>query len=116
MEVRKTAGAARDPLADALPDRGHVYTSRFDEVFPLPPGWERVAETAGCACAVVRLARGGAWGNQPHPEIGIDEGRALQASYLTTMSERREVLEAGWHADPRDDRLAPALVRRFLDA
>jgi GMP synthase-like glutamine amidotransferase len=116
VEVRKTAGAARDPLADALPDRCHVYTSHFDEVCPLPPGWERVAETTDCACAVVRRVRGGAWGIQPHPEIGIDEGRALQASYLETMSERREVLEAGWHADPRDDRIAPALVRGFLDA
>jgi GMP synthase-like glutamine amidotransferase len=116
VEVRKTGGGARDPVADALPDRCHVYTSHFDEVFPLPPGWERVAETAGCRYAVVRRMRGGAWGIQPHPEIGVDDGRALQASYLTTMSGRRDVLEAAWHADPRDDRIAPALVRGFLDA
>lgn len=116
VEVRKKgSGGAPDPLTDALPDRCHVYTSHFDEVFPLPPGWERVAETADCACAVIRRASGGAWGIQPHPEIGVDEGRALQASYLTTMPERRDVLEAGWHADPRDDGIAPALVRGFLD-
>jgi len=116
VEVRKTGGGTGDPLTDALPDRCHVYTSHFDEVFPLPPGWERVAETADCAHAVVRRASGGAWGIQPHPEIGLDEGLALQASYLETMPERRKVLEAGWHAAPRDDRIAAALVRGFLSA
>jgi GMP synthase-like glutamine amidotransferase len=116
VEVRKTGGGARDPLADVLPDRCYVYTSHFDEVFPLPPGWECVAETADCPYAVVRRARGRAWGIQPHPEIGVDEGRALQAAYLKTMPERRDVLEAGWHADPRDDRIAPALVSGFLNA
>jgi len=115
VEVRKTGGGARDPLTAALPDRCHVYTSHFDEVFPLPPGWERVAETADCPYAVVRRTQGGAWGIQPHPEIGVDEGRALQASYLRTMSERRDVLEAAWHSDPRDDRIAAALVRGFLN-
>jgi GMP synthase-like glutamine amidotransferase len=116
IEVRKTGGGARDRLTDALPDRCHVYTSHFDEVFPLPPGWERVAETADCTCAVVRRASGGAWGIQPHPEIGLEEGLALQASYLETMPERRKVLEAGWHAAPRDDRIAAELVRGFLSA
>ena len=116
IEMRKTGGGTQDPLGDALPDRCHVYTSHFDEVFPLPPGWERVAETADCPYAVIRHTRGRAWGIQPHPEIGVDEGRALQAAYLKTMPERRGVLEAGWHADPRDDRIAPALVRGFLKA
>jgi len=65
-----------------------------------------------------RLEQGRAWGIQPHPEIGVDEGegRALQASYLRTMSERRDVLGAAWHSDPRDDRIAPALVKGFLNA
>jgi GMP synthase-like glutamine amidotransferase len=116
IEVRKTRGGARDPLIAALPDRCHVYTSHFDEVWPLPPGWERVAETSDCSCAVVRRGSGGAWGIQPHPEIGLDEGLALQASYLDTMPERRGVLAAGWHAEPRDDRIAAALVRGFLNA
>ena len=115
VEVRKReSGGATDPLTDALPDRCHVYTSHFDEVFPLPPGWECVAETADCACAVIRRASGGAWGIQPHPEIGVEEGRALQASYLETMPERRTVLQAGWHGAPHDDGIAPALVRGFL--
>ncbi len=116
VEVRTIAGIARDPVVEALPDRFHVYTSHFDEVWPLPPGWERVADTADCPFAVVRRTRGGAWGIQPHPEIGVNEGQALQASYLETMPERRDVLERGWHAQPLDDRLAPALVRGFLDA
>ena len=116
IEVRKTGGGAQDPFTAALPDRCHVYASHFDEVWPLPPGWERVAQTSDCACAVVRRASGGAWGIQPHPEIGLDEGLALQASYLDTMPERRKVLEAGWHAQPRDDRITPALVRGFLEA
>jgi GMP synthase (glutamine-hydrolysing) len=114
IEVRKAGGGARDPLVDALPDRCHVYTSHFDEVFPLPPGWEIVAETDGGPCAVIRQAGGRAWGIQPHPEIGVEEGRALQASYLETMPERRDVLEAGWHQEPRDDGITPALVGGFL--
>jgi GMP synthase-like glutamine amidotransferase len=116
VEVRKTGGGARDPLVDALPDRCHVYTSHFDEVFPLPPDWERVAQTADCSHAVVRRKHGRVWGIQPHPEIGVDEGRALQASYLRTMTECTDILEAAWHADARDDRIAAALVKGFLDA
>jgi GMP synthase-like glutamine amidotransferase len=116
VELRKRDGGARDPLADALPARCHVYTSHFDEVFPAPPGWDIVAETAGCACAVMRHAGGRCWGIQPHPEIDVEEGRALQASYLVSMPERREVLDAGWHPEPRDDRIAAAVVRAFLEA
>lgn len=114
VEVRRGGGLTRDPLVDALPERCHVYTSHFDEVWPLPPGWEVVANTADCACAVVRRASGRAWGIQPHPEIGVEEGLALQASYLTTMPERKTVLEAGWHGEIRDGRIAPAVVRGFL--
>ena len=44
-----------------------------DEVFPLPPGWERMVENPDCTCAVVRPASGGAWSIQPHPEIGLEE-------------------------------------------
>ena len=116
VEIRKTVDGARDPLTDALPDRCHVYTSHFDEVFPLPPGWERVAQTADCAHAVVRRTSGGAWGIQPHPEIEIEEGLALQASYLETMAENCAVLKAGWHGQPHDDRIAAALVNGFLSA
>jgi hypothetical protein len=65
---------------------------------------------------VVRRTQGRAWGIQPHPEIGVDEGLALQASYLETMPDRKKVLEAGWHAEPRDDRILAALVRGFLSA
>jgi hypothetical protein len=32
------------------------------------------------------------------------------------MPERREVLDAGWHAAPREDRSAAALVKGFLNA
>jgi len=116
VELRTRGGGPRDPIADALPARCHVYTSHFDEVFPAPPGWEVVADTAGCACAVVRHAGGRAWGIQPHPEIDIEEGRALQASYLVSMPERRAVLDAGWHPEPRDDRIAGAIVKAFLGA
>lgn len=116
IALRKRPGIVRDPVVDALPDRCHVYTSHFDEVFPLPAGWECVADTKECACAVVRRQGGGVWGIQPHPEIGIEEGRALQASYLETMPEHCAILTAGWHGDPRDDRIAGAIVRGFLEA
>ena len=116
IDVRKAAGLTRDPLIDALPDRCHVYASHFDEVFPLAPGWEQVADTADCSCAVVRRVSGGAWGIQPHPEIGIEEGLALQASYLETMPENCAVLKARWHGEPRDDEIAGAIVRGFLAA
>jgi GMP synthase-like glutamine amidotransferase len=116
IALRKRPHTAGDPVVDALPDRSHVYASHFDEVFPLPPGWECAADTEDCACAVVRSQGGGAWGIQPHPEIGIEEGLALQASYLETMPENRAVLHAGWHGEPRDDRIAGAIVRGFLSA
>ena len=116
IALRKRPGVVRDPVVDALPERCHVYASHFDEVFPLPPGWECVADTEDCACAVVRVKGGRAWGIQPHPEIGIEEGLALQASYLETMPGSRAVLTAGWHGEPRDDNVAGAIVRGFLGA
>lgn len=115
IELRKQAGLARDPLVDGLPDRCHVYASHFDEVFPLPPGWERVAGSQDCACAVVRRTSGRVWGIQPHPEIGVEEGLALHASYLETMRGNSAVLKAGWHGEPHDDLIAGALIRGFLD-
>ena len=69
-----------------------------------------------CPSAVVRRTQGRAWGIQPHPEGGIEEGLALQASYLETMPDRKKVLEAAWQAEPRDDRILAALVRGFLSA
>ena len=63
----------------------------------------------------MRHAGGRSWGIQPHPEIDVEEGSALQASYLVSMPERREVLEAGWHPEPRDDRITAAVVRAFLE-
>jgi GMP synthase-like glutamine amidotransferase len=114
VEVRKAGGAAGDPLVDALPGRCHVFTFHFDEVHPLPPGWECVAATADCANAIVRRASGGVWGIQPHPEIGIDEGRALHVSSLATMPDRSAVLESRWQSEPRDDEITAAVVGAFL--
>ncbi len=116
VEVRKTGSLTPDPLADALPDRCHVYIAHFDEVFPLPTEWERVAETNGCPNAVIRWTKGRAWGVQPHPEIGIEEGQALYEAFLATLADRVAVLKAAWHSEPRDDYIAAALVERFLDA
>ena len=116
VALRKLPDVSGDPVVDALPERCHVYTSHFDEVFPLPSGWEGVADTEDCPCAVIRRQGGGAWGIQPHPEIGVDEGLALQASYLQTMPGHRDVLTARWHGEPRDDRIAGAIVRAFLGA
>jgi GMP synthase-like glutamine amidotransferase len=116
IEVRKLVFESADPIARALPNRCHVYASHFDEVSPLPAGWAVVAETADCPCAVVRHTGGSAWGIQPHPEIGIEEGQALHSSYLKGMPERRDVLEAGWHGEPKDDRITPAIAKAFLDA
>jgi len=117
VALRKRPNLAGDPVIDALSEPCHVYTSHFDEVFPLPDGWECVADTEDCGCAVIRRRAGGAWGIQPHPEIGIEEGLALQASYLQTMPARQHaVLTAHWHGEPRDDRIAGALVRGFLGA
>lgn len=116
IAMRKRPGVARDPVVDALPERCNVFAFHFDEVFPLPPGWETVADTEDCAHAVMRLPGGRAWGIQPHPEIGIDEGKALYASCLETMPERRAVLAARWQGEPRDDQIAGAIVRGFLAA
>jgi GMP synthase (glutamine-hydrolysing) len=115
IEIRKRPDIQGDPVIDAIPARCHVYTSHFDEVFPLPPGWECAADTVDCPFAVVRRKSGGAWGIQPHPEIDVAEGQALHASYLQGMSPRQHaLLTAHWHGEPLDDRIAGAIVRGFL--
>ncbi len=116
IELRKRPGVGSDPVVDALPERCHVYASHFDEVFPLPAGWDCVADTSDCSCSVVRWPAGRAWGIQPHPEIGIQAGLALHASYVETMPGNRAVLTAGWHGEPRDDEIAGPIVRGFLAA
>jgi GMP synthase-like glutamine amidotransferase len=114
VEVVKAAALEPDPLAEALPERSWMYCAHFDEACDLTDDWVTLATSAHCAHAVMRWAKGRAWGLQPHPEIGVDEGKALYAALLSTMPDRKEVLTAAFHPEPRDSLLTGAIVKAFL--
>lgn len=103
-----------DPVLDALPWPLACFSSHFDEVAPLPPGWDCLATTPRCDNAVIRLAGRPVWGIQHHPEILPDEGASLLRGLAARLPARRDALLAALAGGVRDSRAAGALVAAFL--
>ena len=104
-----------DPVFGALPEEFHVYSSHFDEVEPLPEGWDVLGKSARCENAMIKWRDSPIWGIQHHPEIGFDDGERLIAAMMERKPDQRELVMAGFEAQKRDDRVTGILVRAFLD-
>jgi GMP synthase-like glutamine amidotransferase len=101
-------------LDGRLPTPCHVYSSHFDEVFPLPEEWELLGTSDLCANAFIRWKKGPIWGVQHHPEIGFEEGDVLFNAMLDRRPEQRAVIMAGYTAEKRDSLITGELVRTLL--
>ena len=110
------AGPARrtDPIVGSLPEPFFVFSSHFDEVYPLPEDWERLCKSRLCNNAVVRWRKGPVWGIQHHPEIGIEQGADLMDALLEKMPDRKSLVLAGFEAARRDSLVTGAIVANFL--
>jgi GMP synthase (glutamine-hydrolysing) len=106
--------AADDPLASALPCPTWVYAAHFDEVHPLPDGWDVLAASDRCPHAVIRLRGAPVWGFQHHPEIEAREGQRLFDEFVKRLPDRRETMLDGFRDVPRDSCVTPGVVARFL--
>lgn len=107
--------APDDPVLGRLPEEFHSYSSHFDEVEPLPDGWEVLGKSDRCENALIKWCEGPIWGIQHHPEIGFDDGERLLQALLERRPEQKEQIMAGFEAQKQDDRVTGILVRAFLD-
>jgi GMP synthase-like glutamine amidotransferase len=105
---------AADPLLVGLPDPFHAFVAHFDEVVDPPPPWRVLAASAGCGVHVMRYGDRPIWGVQAHPEIDPETGRALLEGLAAKAPDRAELVRRALSQEPRDDRVAAEIVRRFL--
>ena len=116
VEVTRTAAGDADPIASALPSPFFAFSAHFDEVWPLPPGWDTLARSSRCEHAMVKWRGGPVWGVQHHPEISVDEGRHLIDGEMRVMPDKCETILAAYQRTPRDSRVTAALLAAFLGA
>ncbi len=114
VEVAFRPNHLNDPLLVDLHSPLFTYAVHFDEVYPLPKDWERLATSKRCENAIIKWRHGSVWGVQHHPEIGIEEGAALYSAILDGSPERMEMIKAGYESQPRDSLVTPALMKAFL--
>jgi GMP synthase-like glutamine amidotransferase len=114
-EVVMTAPEGRrDTVCGQLPHAFFSFAAHFDEVFPLPEDWIRLAWSEDCANAIIKWKEGPIWGVQHHPEINIEDGERL-LKIIPTMSPGKESLfRKGLRTTKRDSVLSGTLVESFL--
>lgn len=113
IEVERTAD---DPLLSGLESRFHVFACHFDEVRDPPPPWRSLARSSGCAVQILRYGDRPVWGLQAHPETGPAAARTLMEGILTRYPARAGIVRPALEMPPHDDRVAGAIVDRFLEA
>jgi len=107
---------AEDDLLDGLPRPFHTFVCHFDEVRDPPRPWRVLARSAGCAVQIMRWGSRPVWGVQAHPEICPEDGLVLLEGFLEKAPERGAIVRAALSQEPRDDRVAREIARRFLAA
>jgi GMP synthase-like glutamine amidotransferase len=91
-----------------------TFSSHFDEVFDLPPEFEVLASSDGCAVQAFHLRGRSVWGLQCHPEIDIPTGSRFLRDLVGCGFKGRESLLEGLAQTPRDSGLIHGIVRAFL--
>lgn len=93
-----------------------TFSSHYDEVCDLPPEFEVLASTPGCAVEAFRYAGRPVWGLQGHPEVDIPTGRRFLQDLVRRGFKGREAILAALAQTPRDSGLIGPIVRTFLAA
>ncbi len=108
-----------DRTSDLLGPAGtapFTFSSHFDEVCDLPPGYEVLASTDSCAVEAFRIQGRPVWGLQCHPEIDIPEGIRFFRSLVARGFEGRDALPPVPAGTPRDSGLIRRIVPVFLSS
>jgi GMP synthase-like glutamine amidotransferase len=92
----------------------YVFSVHFDEVRDLPPGFEVLASSEGCAVHAFGWSGRPVWGLQSHPEIDIPSGRAFLEDLIERGFKGREAMRRALGREPRDSGLIRGIVRAFL--
>jgi GMP synthase-like glutamine amidotransferase len=103
-----------DPVFGPLPPEVFMFSSHFDEVYPLPADWVRMAFSLDCANSILKWGKGKVWGIQHHPEISIEEGEQLLVSLMEKMPDRRRMIRSRLQSNKRDSMICRDVVKRFL--
>jgi GMP synthase-like glutamine amidotransferase len=106
-----------DRASDLLGPAGtkaFTFSSHFDEVCDLPPGFEVLASTEACAVEAFRIEEKPVWGIQCHPEIDIPTGLRFLRDLVACGFKGREDLLAALGQTPRDSGLIGRIVVAFL--
>jgi GMP synthase-like glutamine amidotransferase len=104
----------RDTVMGELPSLFSVFTSHFDEVYPLPSDWTRMAWSEDCGNAAIRWKEGPVWGIQHHPEINYEDGRRLLKALPDMRPDKKALIRKFLHPSRRDSEVTAALVEAFL--
>jgi GMP synthase-like glutamine amidotransferase len=105
---------APDPLLGPAGTSAFTFSSHYDEVCDLPPGFEVLASSEACAVQGFRLRGRAVWGLQCHPEIDIPTGLRFLRDLVGCGFKGRESLLEALGQTPRDSGLIRGIVRAFL--
>lgn len=112
--LQESPAGKGDPVFGALPQSFSMFSAHFDEVFPLPRDWQRLAFSIDCANAAIKWKKGPIWGIQHHPEINFHDGEILLTAIPERMPGRRRIFERNLYPDHRDSGVIDDIVKAFL--
>jgi GMP synthase-like glutamine amidotransferase len=92
----------------------HVFTLHFDEVVPRPDLFRILASTPECPVQAVQYGGRPVWGIQSHPEINVEDGRAVLEAEISGGYKGADRLERALGSVARDSGLIRKLVSAFL--
>jgi len=112
VEITTAAGAAGDPLIQALAPRFHAHTCHAQTVLRLPPGATLLAVSDRDAHQAFRVGRN-CWGVQFHPEFDEAATRHYIDAYHSPLADQGsdpEALRSALRPTPRSNDLLAAFA------
>jgi GMP synthase-like glutamine amidotransferase len=92
----------------------YAFTLHFDEVAHRPDLYRVFASTTACPVQAVQYGDRPAWGIQSHPEISVEDGRAVLEAEIRGGYKGLAGLVRALEAPPRDSGLIKVIVPAFL--
>jgi GMP synthase-like glutamine amidotransferase len=92
----------------------YAFTLHFDEVVDPAGLFKVLAETSCCQIHAFQYGVRPVWGIQAHPEINVEDGRALLEAEIERAYKSAKMLELALRSVPRDTELIRSIVPAFL--
>lgn len=102
-------------LFDSLPREFHSFSSHFDEVTELPPGFLHLARSADCELQAFQLEGKPVYGIQFHPEKTLEEAEESLRKRRKLGTPKR-FLHAGKGSSLYDSKVGETIFGNFLRA